>query len=517
MRWKFLQDQRGVAMVTVLFIGAALTAVTSVAAIAAVQEFRAGNDDRRAVGALAYAEAGVDRMLAVLRTGELNFGELNKLGCSVDALTVEGQVGGGEFEATLRVYNPTAVPAANRFPVGAVPTTGGACANRPTSPHPGMDGQDNTYFVIESEGRHPAASRLVRQVIALTPLKLPVGIYGNTVSVQSQNHVFAGISMVSKTSITSRNLLSFSGVDNYYKMSDFYEAVSGVAGGLGAPAYAAAHSEGTIFVRTVGGLGSNTPEFSGGANTKNCSANGSAGGALPSNSIWDSDRSTGAGRIDSGCTGNTTGFPTSSVFSAEKAANFAKPELTEQDHQTLAEAAKNRGVYCSFPGVGAPPSDSTSTCFVRGVSQNNPLLTSVQGYIDGVSNGAYTNGVPVNDFVAYVHFRYGSAQSNNLIRPVADIWPCSDNPALHSSVVLVVKGGGVSYPGGAGSRINGAFIMDGDWSGTGGLLFNGSLIAKGNVAFHSSSQTFTTDACWVRNMPGSFLQTVQNHWSEVDR
>lgn len=494
-------NERGVAMITVLFIGAGLTAVTSVAAIATIQEFRAGNDDRRAVGALAFAEAGIDRMLAHLRSGQLNFGELNKLGCSTNPLRVDGKIGNGEFTATMVVYNPIASPVANRLPVGPVPTTGGACASRPTSPHPGQ-GDDKTYFLIESEGRHPAARRVVRQVIALEPLDLPIGVYANSIDVHSSQHPFQAVSMVTKTSIIDRGKLSFSLRDSYYKMSDFYTAVSGVTGGLDAPAWAAAHSEGTIFVN------GKDPEFKNA--TTNCAANGTHAGAVKEASLWDSDGSTGSGTITTGCAGQE-GFPTSSKFTPDLAARFAKPELTEQDHQMLAEAGRNYGVYCSFPG-SSPGGDTTTDCYIRGTQLVGATQANLQTYIQQVS------ALPeVNDFVAYVHFRSGAANSNTLSNPVSNIWPCSDDPAVHESVVLVVKNGGINYDGGGGASVNGAFIFDGDWSGKGGLTFNGSLITKGNAFFQSSSQTFTTNPCWVKNMPGPFLRTVQGHWSEVDR
>ena len=500
-----LFNERGVAMVTVLVIGAGLTAVTSVATLATIQEFRAGNDDRRAAGALAYAEAGVDRMLGTLRSGQLNFGELNKLGCSVAPLRVQGSLGNGTFDARMTVYDPFAAVAANRVPVGNVPTTGGACASRPTSPHPGQ-GDDKTYFLISSLGAHPAASREVRQIVALEPLDLPIGIYANSVTVQSAQHEFQTVSMVTKTSITSRKRLSFRGQDSYYKMKDFYEGVTDVS--ADAPAWAAAHSQGTIYES-----GSSTPEFTTANGGKNCTANGTAGGAVESTSLWDSDGSTASGPISSTCPGQI-GFPNSSKFTTTIAETFARPELTEQDHQMLAEAGKNYGVYCSFPGVGAPATDQGSACFVRGV-QRTPtvqLPSMVPGYIQSVSD------LPeVNDFVAYIHFRYGAAASNVLNNPVNDVWPCSDNPAEHESVVLVVKNGGIDYGGAGNSFVNGAFIFDGDWTGSGKLTFNGSLISKGNVHFHSSSQLFTTNPCWVKNMPGPFLRSVQGHWSEVDR
>jgi hypothetical protein len=150
---------------------------------------------------------------------------------------------------------------------------------------------------------------------------------------------------------------------------------------------------------------------------------------------------------------------------------------------------------------------------VNGVPVDGPSQAAVADYIQTVKN------VPTNDFVAYFHFRNGAASSNTLDRPVdnRNVTPCSDDPAIHRSVVVVVKNGGVSYSGGSGATINGAFIIDGDWTGNGNVTLNGSIISKGNIHFQSSSQNFTVDSCWVRNMPGSFLSPVVGHWSEVDR
>src|SRR3712207_5481936 len=76
-----LRSQLGTAMVTVIFVGSALTAVSSAGAYMAIQEFRAMGADQRAAEALALAEAGVDRFLLALRQGELNWNMLKRAGC----------------------------------------------------------------------------------------------------------------------------------------------------------------------------------------------------------------------------------------------------------------------------------------------------------------------------------------------------------------------------------------------------------------------------------------------------
>ena len=355
---RFRSDERGVALVTVLLVGASLTAVSSVAAFTTIKEFRSGSDDRKAAEALSYAESGLDRMISYLRSGVVNFNDMNNAGCNNrPAITLPtGIVGNGTFDVFLTVYDPFATTDANKYPIQ--PNLG-ACATRPTSPHrPDSDGGDQTYFIIESTGRHPDAVRVVRQVIAMEPIGLPIGIYANQITVQSAQHPIRTVSMVSETTITDRGNLSFIGNDPYYLMSDFYTGVTGRS--LDELAPAAAHAAVGISVKK-----SADPEFTGGATgTQNCAANDTSGGAVASQSLWDSDGSSGSGVITSTCAGQT-GYPNSSKFTAEQLTNFARPTLSEQDHQTLKEAAQATGVYCSLPGAGDPT--GLANCTVMGV------------------------------------------------------------------------------------------------------------------------------------------------------
>src|SRR5918997_4715156 len=96
---KRIRDDAGVAMTTVLLMGAALTALTSTAVFVTVQDFRAGTDDRKAAEALAYAEAGVDRMVQYLRSASnLTYATLIRKGCADPALTLpQGIIGNGTF------------------------------------------------------------------------------------------------------------------------------------------------------------------------------------------------------------------------------------------------------------------------------------------------------------------------------------------------------------------------------------------------------------------------------------
>jgi hypothetical protein len=486
---RILHGQRGVAMVTVLLVAAGLTAVTSAATFVTIKEFGAGSDDRKASTSLAYAEAGLERFIAFLKRGNFTFAELNHVGCgSTPALSIpQGVIGNGTYDASMSVYDPAAT-GANRFAPAA-------CNTRPTRAHPGQDGADNTYFVITSTGRHPSATRVVRQVVAMRPLRLPVGIFATFVSKQSAKHDFYNISMLVNATVTDRQNIYMHGNDSYYLMRDIFpDGVSGRS--MTEPAPAAIHSAGTIY-RKEG----SDPQF--GSATKNCSAEKQDNGGQ---SLWDSDGSSGSGPITSGCTGQT-GYPLTSKFTGAMLSAIAQPKLTEADYQVIKDSAKNTGVYCSFNGSGTSDGLGT-TCIKQGQVQTNLDYRSLIQQV--LASGT-------NNVVAYFDFRTGQAAQNN-VGLLGPVWGCDAvNPANTKSLVAVVRNGGVDFSGAGGDQINGAIIVDGDYKGNGNFTMNGSMIVGGTAYLHSSSQSFTLDSCWVNNMPGSFFGVTPGQWTEVDR
>jgi hypothetical protein len=467
-------------MMTVLFVGAVLTVVTSVAAFATIREFQASQDDRKASGALAYAEAGIDRFVAYLKSGRATYGILNSAGCNGNpALTLPtGTIGSGSFTASLTVYNPFAANPADRFPPAA-------CASRPVSPHPGQGG-DKTYFVITSTGQHPAAKRVVRQVVALEPIGLPIGLYAHAFDLKAHPS-YAGVSMISETTITDRGKDQFSGNDSYYKIQDFFPGVTGR--NLTDPVPAAAHALTGIYLKK-----SSDPEF---PPTSNCSANNG-----DSQSLWDSDGSGGSGAISSGCSGQT-GWPSTSKFTTAQLTALGSPTMSDQDYQAIKDAAQTSGIYCSFPGVGGT---GGTTCTRQGVSIGSAWAQGIQ---DLIASGTF-------NVAAYFEYRAGTPAQNNLAWS-GSVWGCNSNPFLTKSIVAIVRNGGIDDGGAAGQFINGAFILDGDFNATGGFTFNGTMISKGTISFGSSSENIGMDPCWVQNTPGPFFKVTPGQWSEVDR
>ena len=508
-------SDRGVAMIIVLLVGASLTAVSSVATFAMIREFGASDDDRRSAQAFAAAEAGVDRFLAYLKSGKVTYGLLNQAGCAKPPLALpQGSVGGGTYTASITVYNNQATGAA-QFPPAA-------CASRPTRPVLGQDNAGNTYFIITSQGSFAAATKVIRQVVSLQPIGLPVGIYGRSITVQSANHAFPTVSMVSETTIQNRSDLRFSGLDPWYVMKNIYPDPGGdvqLANVAGAgpldPAPAAAHAAGQIFLGNA-----RDPEF---PPTKNCAANGGPGldAATRAQSIWDSDGSSGSGTITSGCSswpgyapvaGGAGVYPKSSKFTVDQLATFASPRLTEEDYQTLKDAAKTYGVYCSFPGASDPT--GLKTCIRAGTTVTG-AGADYFALVKQLADGGEKN------ILGYVEFRTGAVSANNVFKTAdlgaTTVYGCNTDPELSKSLVTIVRRGGVNYDGAGGDKINGVFVIDGNWSSNGSFTFNGSLIVQGNLHFQSSSQTYSLDTCWVSNTPGPFFRVVPGAWSELDR
>jgi hypothetical protein len=484
---KVLRDQRGVALATVIFMAAAMTVLASAGAVVTIREFRAGVDDRKATEALAYAESGVDRFAQHIRSGTVTWARLKQAGCEKPAITLPtGQVTAqGQFTAEATVFNPNAVTPADRFPI---PPSGGACAAgaRPANPRFPL------YMAITSTGSHPAAKRVVRQVVRIETTGLPVGLYANSIEASGTPQTI-GISMISETKIVGRDKVQFTGTDPYYTLEDFWPGATWPAGRSGTDFIpSAGHALQGIYMKSNG----SDPEF--GSGPKNCTANGAGG-----QSLWDSDGTAVThGPITSGCTGQV-GYPPDSLFDAEDLVRTApKPKLTEREYQALKLAAETYGIYCRIPTSGSP------TCTMQGNSSS--YQTTWQ---DGDIAPIFASGT--KNFVAYFEFLGGDPLSNsNLIKWKADVWGCNNDPDLTRSALIVVRRGGASLENGA--DINGALLLEeGEFKYAGTVTVNGTIIAKKiNV---SGTSTFSLDACWVQNMPTFLLGVTPLHWAEIDR
>ena len=478
-RLQRIRNEAGVAMITVLLVGMVLTVVTSVAAFSTIKELSASTEDRKSAEALAYAEAGIDRFLRFIKVENVTWHKLIVAGCEdPDGLSVPaGVVGDGTFEATLKVYEPN--PPSGNSADKMVP---GACSYRATAPND-PTGQ---YFIITSKGEHSTANRVVQQVVKVSPLGLPIGIYAQAIEAGGTPNM-TGISMITDGSIRGREKLQFSGQDPYYFIQDvFPDGVTGVSPTAHVPA--AAHALQGIYLKQNG----TAPEF---PPAKNCTANGAGG-----QSLWDSDGSPGSGSISGGCGGQTLpGAPVTSKLTPTIMDKIRPHRLTEQDHQAMKDAAKTTGIYCQIA--------TTTSCTMMG----QPMGAAPATWQDGNIAPLFTAGV--NNFVAYFDFVGGDVLSNS-VKWHANVWGCNaTNPDLNKSAVIVVRRGGLEFQG---AQVNGAFIMDGELKYSGNPTLNGAIISQSGFRI-TGNANFTLDPCWVKNMPGPFLTTTPATWAEVDR
>ncbi len=473
MKTKRFSGESGVAMMTVLFVGAAMTAVTSVAAMATIRDFRASTDDRKAVEALSYAEAGVDRLIHHIRGGTISWGELKAAGCPTPLPVPDGAIGNGTFDSYVTVVNPFAASAADRFPPAA-------CSSVPATP------KDPLYIALISTGTHPEAKRVVQQVVRIEDINLPVGVSAEYIDANGTPDT-VGISMITDGQIVGRSKLNFSGYDPYYTLGDFWPGHAWTNGLTDdSPVPAGVHAVNGIYLKNNGA----DPEFTTAA-PKNCTANKNAGNTQ---SLWDSDGR--GGPHTGGCSGQI-GAPPDSLFTAEDYAVVAPGSLGVEDHDILKGAAKANGLYCYIPTSGSYCiRQGTQIAFTTDVA---PILAS------GTRN-----------FVAYFEYPTGDPLNNN-INWSSEVWTapngCSADPSVNKSVTVIVKNGGVNVTG--NTQVNGAFIMDGNFDYTGTPRINGTVIAE-NFRIRGNAM-FTLDSCWVQNMPGPFLGATPMHWSEIDR
>jgi hypothetical protein len=479
-------------MTTVLLVGAALTAVTSVATFTTVQELRAGVSDRKASEALSIAEAGVDRMLEYIRSGLIGWGQIRLAGCDADHPVLRLPSGQGwldsagvrRFEVELRAWNITP---------GVDP-----CVGRSTD----LRSNQTLYFAINSTGFHPTAARVIRQLITIRPLNLPVGIYAERAYAQGSVNM-RRISMITPGDVTGREFIAFAGDDPYYKKGDFWPGISTSGNSPTQPVPAAIHAVGSIYLKNDNQANA-VEHFPGGP--LNCLAN-NRGGGTTGQSQW--DQSGGGGAISAttpACPGQSVAPPPTSLFTREDlAAVTPTPSLSDQDYLTLKQSAKRDGIYCFFPTSGG------SQCTKLGLGYSFGG-TVQQAEVDQVIARNRT-------FVAYFDYEDPSkALSANQVHWKANVSPCDNRPAFHTSVIAIVRNGGIQVEAApsAPKVTNGTFILpEGRFRSSGTQTINGTIIAK--EFENTGNGTFSMDECWVNNMPGPFLGITPAQWMEIDR
>ena len=485
-----LRNEAGVAMMTVILVAAALTAVATASSIIAIQGMRSSSEAWRGTRAQGYAEAGLQQFLNELKLGSVGIGAVLGAGCTAAPVSIPpGIIGNGTYAAQLTVYNPNTNPQIPPPWTGVAQPTSPPCVGRSTSTKiPQLYAITSTGSTgtvpSPTPGTVGVGRRVIRGVVTISGSGLPVGVYVRNVDANG-NPDFNNISLFARGDVVGREKLAFTGNDLYYTLGDVYPGQSTTT-----PIPAAVHATGAIYATTNTKKGVEHPP------NPNCNANprGTAG-----QSLWDG--SVTGGTVTTTCSNYVGGgFPPTSRFTNADldriTGRTTLPQLTALEYSSLKSSAQSSGIYCLMTSASA------GTCTKPGTA-NFGLPTFQDSHVAGLQN-----------FVVYIEFPNGSNPLNNNVQWNASVTPCSTNPALNKSVVLVVRNGSVTLRGG-GSMYGSVIAPEGYVDAAGNYTVNGSIIA--NQLRLRGTAAFKLDACAVANMPSTLMNVSGGRWSEVDR
>ena len=476
-----LRTEAGVAMMTVLFIGSVLTVVAGTASFVAIRQLKSDSASQKGSQAIAYAEAGLDRMLSELKKGTFPLTTVMTAGCATPPSSLPaGRVGGGTYSAEIAVYNANATPQVPPSPYNpATNPSSPPCQGRSTSPR-----TPQTYAVTAT-GRSGSATRAVRGVVTITGSGLPTGVFVNNMNVNG-NPDFTNISVFARGDVFGREKMGFSGDDLFFTKQDVYGSGAGVG-----QVPAAVHATGAIYLTLNSKRGVEHPP------SPNCAANprGTA-----NQSVWDGS---GLGAtLTTGC-GHPAGYPPTSKFTdadMQRLSGSSTPtRLEESEDLALKAAAQGGGLYCSISTAGG-------ACTKGG----QPWTLPPGGVITdaALASGA---GVLPPAYVAYFEYTTGSPMSQSIT------WNASSGAGACEagrSTVLVVKNGGATFRSN-GSLIGDVIAPDGVVDSAGGYTITGTVMAR-ELRLRGTAR-FNLTPCFIQNPPSPLMNVTTGRWSEVDR
>lgn len=501
---KTIREERGIAMMTVMLVGAALTVVTTTAAILSVRGLRATSADGQSARAMAAAEAGLERLTLDVKNGTIKLGAMREAGCATAPISLPpGTLGPGTYDVALTIYEPSQPK--------KVPDSPWSISNDTVSP---CTNHTSNLYAITATGTQGSGTRVVRQLLRVVPgkAKFPMGIYAEKIDANG-NPTMRNISVFTAGDLVGRGKISMSGIDENYTMKDVYNQTLfptfSWSGGLNwdSKIPAAVHATGEIYVKGANQRGREHP-FSSTQNV-NCTANDTRNNGYSLQSEWDGSACSGcssSGTISADTCGGLPGYPPTARFTPDDLSRIAQVRnLTEDEYSNLKATAQSSGIYCNFD-----PSIPTSVqCSKAGVS--------------GMRDETWSDGdlpTGTNQLVAYFDYPYSNNTSNNWItwsatwKAISGVMCNSTNPADNKSIVIVVRNGNFRLTGTA--QVTGAVLVpEGDFDSTGTPLLHGSVTARsfrvrGNATFESS-------ACFANSLPSTSGEISPAGWMEVDR
>lgn len=487
----------GLGVITVVLMGAVITALIATATIVTVNNLGNTSRDRQSLGALATSEAGVAQAVQFLRGGNLA------------SLSCDEPAPGDPPGASCTGPGPSWTSATDPMPVRLDGTTG-ACtggedcfevwigtvkeyqANCAERRDPAI-GTCYGEYRIHSTGisGHGPSAREVAVDVKVSPYPFPIGVFADSfsgngnVGIHQQSLFTNGCVFNRQRDDQNGSGLQFAWDDanNRPVLDLIYDQPS------------AAHAVGSISTSN-GGCGF---ESGGGPIHLELQSQGQGKDKTTvevqkvcnSDFIWDQSGDGGPLSPGDGCygkyvRGDGTVYPTTSKFDESELRQYGyRPRgLTDAQYDALKAQAQAQGTY-NLPSGNV---ESVLTGLVAaGIS--SPVL-----FWD---NGDVT--LQQNDF------------PTSFQRDLSDAEACASN-----SVTIVVEGHDLDYSGGNNSPwlVASIFVPDGELTGQGGRNTIGTAFAKeidlgGNVDFHM-------DQCFASNPPGGTLDIQVTNWREDD-
>lgn len=490
-----LRQERGVAMMTVLFVGAALTVMTTTAAFLSVKALKSTSDDKSSAQALAAAEAGLERLLLDVRRGAIGYGSMQRAGCQTPPVTLPaGTLGPGTYEAQLTIYEPTQNPPVPEPPWDANSKNEIPCLNRTTN-----------LYAITSTGEQGAGTRVVRQIVSIVvgSTKLPMGIYADRIDANG-NPALENISVFTAGDVIGRGKIALVGTDPYFKMKDVYNQTAFSSftwsGGYTWDSFipTAVHATGELYAKNAQTRGREHPP------APNCFANDTRNGGLASQSEWDGSACSGCannGAITANCAGSPLGYPPTARFTATDLARIAQVRnFTEPEYAALKTTARASGIYCEY---------AIESCWKEGAL----MPTAPRSW----NNGSLPTNSPI--LIAYFEFPAATASTNRIDWKAT--WTAisggmcnATDPSANRSAVIVVRNG--SFDFGGNTLLTGAVLVpEGDFDSTGTPVLHGSITARSFRV--RGNGTFQSSACFAGTLPATLAEITPLGWSEIDR
>jgi hypothetical protein len=485
-----MRGDSGIGIVTVVFVGAVLTALVATVTVVTVNNLGNTQRDRQALAALATSEAGVAQALQFLRGGNLG-----ALTCTEPAAgTLPGPTCQGAGPSWVSATNPMTVS----VETGPGPCTTGSdcfevwigtvspyvpnCPGRHATPPPRCYGEYRIHSTGVS-GYGPSA-RQVAVDVKVSPYPFPIGVFAETFSGNGNIGIHRE-SVFTNGCISNRQVDSHSGsgfqfawdsANNRPVLDLIYDQP------------AAAHATGSIST-------SNTScGFAGGGGPihQESKQNPTPVACNP-DFRFDQDGDGGTLTPGDGCYGeyvrsDGTVYPTTSKFAAAELQKYMyRPRgLTDAQYDALRTQAQAQGTY----NIGTGSINSALT---------NLLSAGITSPVLFWDNGDVS--LHQSDFPAAFS------------RAVNETATCTTN-----SVTIVVTGQNhdLAYQGGNTEPylVASIFVPDGQLTGSGGRNTIGTVFAEtidlgGSIDFHM-------DPCFAANPPGATLDVEVTNWREDD-